>query len=174
MCPKLVNSIWNWMKDASVLPEEDSTKNGELFEIILKASLDRIRRRLQDKGKFVGELIAKVRYFFFFDRFSVLNAWQADETKLTDLQQRFLETAHLLHLDILERLGPDFEKPDFRAASKAFRFRVKDYEDANLKLEDFYWLHPFESQLVRCKSSPLQDPKRPSHTKFQLKPNRPR
>ncbi|KAJ7458220.1 hypothetical protein FB451DRAFT_1564045 [Mycena latifolia] len=130
--PKLVHSIWNWMKDASVLPEEDSKKNGELFEIILEASLDRIRRRLKDKGKFVGPLIAK-----------------AEEANLTELQKTFLMTAHLLHVDILQRLGPDVEKPDFRMASKAFRFRVKAYEAAKSKLEDFYWLHPFESQMVK-------------------------
>ncbi|KAJ7120352.1 hypothetical protein C8R44DRAFT_787959, partial [Mycena epipterygia] len=129
---KLVHSIWNWMKDASVLPEEDSKKNGELFEIILEASLDRIRRRLKDKGKFVGPLIAK-----------------AEEANLTELQKTFLMTAHLLHVDILQRLGPDVEKPDFRMASKAFRFRVKAYEAAKSKLEDFYWLHPFESQMVK-------------------------
>ncbi|KAJ7252854.1 hypothetical protein C8J57DRAFT_1660942 [Mycena rebaudengoi] len=117
---KLVHSIWNWMKDASVLPEEDSKKNGELFEIILEASLDRIRRRLKEKGKFVGPLIAK-----------------AEEANLTELQKTFLMTAHLLH------------KPDFRMASKAFRFRVKAYEAAKSKLEDFYWLHPFESQMVK-------------------------
>ncbi|KAJ7147702.1 hypothetical protein C8R43DRAFT_1010463 [Mycena crocata] len=128
---KLVHSIWNWMKDASVLSEEDSKKNGELFEIILEASLDRIRRRLKDKGKFVGPLIAK-----------------AEEANLTELQKTFLMTAHLLHVDILQRLGPDVEKPDFRMASKAFRFRVKAYEAAKSKLEDFYWLHPFESQMV--------------------------
>ncbi|KAJ7110393.1 hypothetical protein C8R44DRAFT_883550 [Mycena epipterygia] len=120
------------MKDASVLPEEDSKKNGELFEIILEASLDRIRRRLKDKGKFVGPLIAK-----------------AEEANLTELQKTFLMTAHLLHFDILQRLGPDVEKPDFRMASKAFRFRVKAYEAAKSKLEDFYWLHPFESQMVK-------------------------
>ncbi|KAJ7815312.1 hypothetical protein B0H14DRAFT_3878332 [Mycena olivaceomarginata] len=130
--PKLVHSIWNWMKDASVLPEDDSKKNGELFEIILEASLDRIRRRLKDKGKFVGPLIAK-----------------AEEANLTELQKTFLMTAHLLHIDILERLGPDVEKPDFRMAAKAFRFRVKAYEAAKSKLEDFYWLHPFESQMAK-------------------------
>ncbi|KAJ7216911.1 hypothetical protein C8J57DRAFT_1598785 [Mycena rebaudengoi] len=146
---KLVHSIWNWMKDASVLPEEDSKKNGELFGIILEASLDRIRRRLKDKGKFVGPLIAK-----------------AEETNLTELQKTFLMTAYLLHVDILQRLGPDVEKPDFHMASKAFRFRVKAYEAAKSKLEDFYWLHPFESQMVKCTSSALQDLKRPSHTKF--------
>ncbi|KAF7342222.1 hypothetical protein MVEN_01810200 [Mycena venus] len=129
--PKLVHSIWNWMKDASVLPE-DSKKNGELFEIILEASLDRIRQRLKDKGKFVGPLIAK-----------------AEEANLTELQKTFLMTAHLLHVDILQRLGPDVEKPDFHMASKAFRFRVKAYEAAKSKLEDFYWLHPFESQMAK-------------------------
>ncbi|KAJ7265183.1 hypothetical protein C8J57DRAFT_1230207 [Mycena rebaudengoi] len=132
---KLVHSIWNWMKDASVLPEEDSKKNGELFGIILEASLDRIRRRLKDKGKFVGPLIAK-----------------AEEANLTELQKTFLMTAHLLHVDILQRLGPDVEKPDFRMASKAFRFRVKAYEAAKSKQEDFYWLHPFESQMVKSEA----------------------
>jgi hypothetical protein len=75
-------------------------------------------------------------------------------------------TAHLLHIDMFERLGPDVEKPDFRMASKAFRFRVKAYEAAKSKLEDFYWLHPFECQMAGCKSSALQDLKWPSHTKF--------
>jgi cysteine synthase len=52
------------MKDASVLPEEDSKKNGELFEIILEASLDRIRQRLKDKGKFVGPTAGAYVYIF--------------------------------------------------------------------------------------------------------------
>ncbi|KAJ6577862.1 hypothetical protein B0H19DRAFT_1062431 [Mycena capillaripes] len=163
--PKLVHSIWNWMKDASVLPEEDSKKNGELFEIILEASLDRIRQRLKDKGKFVAPLIAKVHYVSV-DRPSVLNVSQAEETNLAELQKTFLMTAHLLHVDILQRLGPDVEKPDFRMASKAFRFQVKAYEAAKSNLDNFYWLHPFESQMAKCTSSALKDLKRPSQTKF--------
>ncbi|KAJ7719351.1 hypothetical protein DFH07DRAFT_1067885 [Mycena maculata] len=108
--PKFIHSIWNWMKDASVLQEEDSKKNGELLELVLEASLDRIRRRLKDKGKFVDPLIAIAK---------------TEEARLTEVQKTFLVTAHLLHVDILQRLGPDVEKSDLRAASKAFRFRVK-------------------------------------------------
>ncbi|KAJ6576508.1 hypothetical protein DFH09DRAFT_1451847 [Mycena vulgaris] len=147
--PELVHSIWTWMKDASLLPEEDSKKNDELLELILEAYLDRIRRRLKDKGNFVVPLIAK-----------------AEKADLTELQQTFLMTAHLLHLDILKRLGPDVEKPDFCMASQAFRFRIKAYEAAKSKLEDLYWLHPFESQMVKCTSLAFRDPEQQSHAMF--------
>jgi hypothetical protein len=57
---KLIHSIWDWMKDASLLAEEDVEKNRALFKIILEASLDRTRRRLKDKGRFVEPLMASV------------------------------------------------------------------------------------------------------------------
>ncbi|KAJ7274356.1 hypothetical protein B0H12DRAFT_1319345 [Mycena haematopus] len=136
---KLVYSIWIWMKAASVLPEESAKHNEELFEIILKASLDRIRRRFKDKGSFMEPLAALVK-----DAVS----------DLTDLQKTFLLKAASLHFDLLRHLGPDVEKPDFAMASKAFRYRAKAYEAAKALLKDFYWLHRFESQMKVGGQSP--------------------
>ncbi|KAF8195781.1 hypothetical protein K438DRAFT_1968280 [Mycena galopus ATCC 62051] len=130
--PNFIRSIWKWMKDASALPEENSRKNEELLELILEASSDRIRRRLKEKGKFVEPLIERVE----------------KENHLTEVQKTFLVAAHLLHLDMFQRLGPDVKKPDFGTASQAFRFRVQKYEAAKSKLQDFYWLYPFETKMV--------------------------
>ncbi|KAJ6603050.1 hypothetical protein B0H10DRAFT_651063 [Mycena sp. CBHHK59/15] len=76
----LVHCIWNWMKDASVLPEEDPEKIGELSKTILKASLGKTRRRLKDR----------------------VNSWalslpstsQAEEAVLTKPQQTFITEAY--------------------------------------------------------------------------------
>ncbi|KAJ7261809.1 hypothetical protein B0H12DRAFT_337535 [Mycena haematopus] len=57
---KLVHSIWNWMKAASALPEQNAKHSEELFKIILKASLDSIRRRFKDEGSFMEPLAALV------------------------------------------------------------------------------------------------------------------
>ncbi|KAF8206268.1 hypothetical protein K438DRAFT_467623 [Mycena galopus ATCC 62051] len=130
----LIHSIWNWMKEASVMPEEDSDKNVELFKIILEASLDRMRRRMKVKGKILEPLI----------RFT-----DDAEDKLTEPQKTFLMKAHAMHVEMLQRLGPDVKKPDLRMASRAFRYWVRAYEAAKSELQDLFWLRPFERQTVK-------------------------
>ncbi|KAJ7203232.1 hypothetical protein B0H12DRAFT_1162010 [Mycena haematopus] len=130
---KLIQSIWNWMQGACLPGEDSEKKKGELCELILEASLDRIRRRVTEKGKFVDPLIKLAK---------------SQIADLTERQMTFLKAADLLHYEILRRLGPDVEKPDFGMASDAFRFRVKTYEAAKSKLPDFDWLYQFESQTI--------------------------
>jgi hypothetical protein len=55
-----MQSIWNWMKEASILPQENSQRNEELFELILEASLDSIRHWLNVKGNFIEPLGAVI------------------------------------------------------------------------------------------------------------------
>ena len=64
---RLINTIWDWLKDVSALPpaEEDVQKNRELLATILEVSLDRIRRQFKEKGHFVFEMIKKVRHISF-------------------------------------------------------------------------------------------------------------
>ncbi|KAJ7222490.1 hypothetical protein GGX14DRAFT_663967 [Mycena pura] len=127
---KLINIIWDWLKDVSAVPE-DAQKCSELLATILEVSLDRIRRRFKEKGRFVLEMIQKIL---------------EDEANLTEPQRNFLHQAALLHDDLYKMLGPTVRKPDFRMAAIAFQFRIRDYKSALSQLDDLDWLPSFKSE----------------------------
>ncbi|KAJ7198840.1 hypothetical protein GGX14DRAFT_401795 [Mycena pura] len=118
---KLINTIWNWLRDVSALPpaEEDVQKNRELLATILEVSLDRIRRRFK----------------------RILR----DAANLTDPQKNFLHKAALLHNELYKVLGPNVQNPDFRQAAIVLQYRVKEYDYALSQLDDLHWLPSFKS-----------------------------
>ncbi|KAJ6486683.1 hypothetical protein C8R45DRAFT_995521 [Mycena sanguinolenta] len=130
--PNLVHSIWNWMKDASALPQEDANKNAELCDMVLNASQNKIRRRIKEKGQWVEPLLDI-----------------AEKADLTDSQRAFLLEAKLLQVDLRQRLL-DIENFDLHMASKALRHRARNYEAAKSLLESSHWLFPFESQVMKA------------------------
>ncbi|KAJ7207850.1 hypothetical protein GGX14DRAFT_634190 [Mycena pura] len=113
---KLIYTIWDWLKDASALPEEDVEKNEELLATIPEVS--------RDTG---------------YDQ-----ALTLQDTNLAEPQRNFLHKAGLLHSNLYEMLGPTVRKPDFRMASAAFQYRVKEYKYALSQLDDLYSLPPFK------------------------------
>ncbi|KAJ7207859.1 hypothetical protein GGX14DRAFT_454590 [Mycena pura] len=127
---KLINIIWDWLKDVSARPE-DAQKCEELLATILEVSLDRIRRRFTEKGRFVIEMIQKIL---------------EDEANLTEPQRNFLNKAALLHEDLYEMLGPTVRKPDFRTAAITFQYRIKEYKYALSQLDNLHWLPPYKSE----------------------------
>ncbi|KAK7026238.1 hypothetical protein R3P38DRAFT_2948648 [Favolaschia claudopus] len=109
----VMHSIWNWMKEASVLPSaEMPKKNEELLIIILKASLDKIRRRLQEKGWFVNSVIET----------------GGNSGVLTHAQKKLLLVIASLQHELLRFLGSDAETLDFSIAAQMLCFRAEEYK----------------------------------------------
>ncbi|KAJ7207869.1 hypothetical protein GGX14DRAFT_454622 [Mycena pura] len=118
---KLINTIWDWLKDVSARPE-DAQKCEELLATILDSG---------EKGRFVIEMIQKIL---------------EDGANLTEPQRNFLNKAGLLHEDLYEMLGPTVRKPDFRTAAITFQYRIKEYKYALSQLDNLHWLPPYKSE----------------------------
>ncbi|KAK7063545.1 hypothetical protein R3P38DRAFT_2818995 [Favolaschia claudopus] len=132
---QLMQSIWRWMKEASVLPEESAEKNQELFEIVFETSLNKFRRRLKEKGWCVDTLITK-----------------AMEGDLSKPRKDFLLAAESMYNDLLRQL--DVDNPDFTKLANSLSIHVKNYASAKSKMGGFHWLRQYERQIdkpgVKC------------------------
>ncbi|KAK7063535.1 hypothetical protein R3P38DRAFT_2756437 [Favolaschia claudopus] len=127
----VMHSIWNWMKEASVLPSaEMPKKNEELLIIILKASLDKIRRRLQEKGWFVSSVIET----------------GGKSGVLTSAQKKLLLVIASLQHELLRFLGSDADTLNFSIAAQMLCYRAEEYKKVN---QDVYWLRQYEELVAK-------------------------
>ncbi|KAK7063544.1 hypothetical protein R3P38DRAFT_2818990 [Favolaschia claudopus] len=128
----LIHSIWDWMSETSSMQDaEMAGKNRELLIIVIKASLERLRRRLTEKAWFVDPLLAATA-----------------SSSAPPARKRFLLVVEQSNADLLRLLGPDVESPDSDIVLRALLYWRKEYEDAKTELEqNVYWLAPYERLL---------------------------